>query len=121
MNAGCDFFLVVQDSSKRSTARQLMEFKFFNHVKHKSGWQRRSIVRSRLINGLPNIVERVRQMRAGEGGHSVERVQQAESASMEEYCKSISQDTWNWKFGGGSDFDLGQVLVRCIATGGKTC
>lgn len=92
-----------KDPKKRPSASQLLTFKFFQHVKNKTDLQRRAVVRTRLIPGLPNIVERVRQMRAGVDGRSAELVDQAESASMMEYRNTFSQSTWDWHFSGESD------------------
>lgn len=108
----------VQDPGSRPSAKQLMDFKFFREVKKQSALTRRSMVQSTLLHGLPKIVERVRQMRNGAGGRSVELVDEAETTSMERYRESISQGNWNWKFGTST-----QALVRlaCACNCNERC
>jgi hypothetical protein len=51
-------------------------------------------MKKNLIKGLPDVIERVRQMREGVGGYSCEDAGAAEATSNQEYVKGLS--AWNF-------------------------
>jgi serine/threonine-protein kinase OSR1/STK39 len=80
----------VQDPTKRPTSKELLEHKFFpRHIP-----KDRDYMRKHLIKGLPNVIERVRQMREGVAGMSCDLAGEAEATSNEEYVKGLS--AWNF-------------------------
>ena len=67
---------LVKDPSKRPTAAQLLEHKFFKTAHEPS------YLVKHLLAGLPPVTERVRLMRAGKGNHSA-RENQAMAAQSQ--------------------------------------
>lgn len=51
-------------------------------------------MKKHLIKGLPDVIERVRQMREGVAGLSCEAAHTAEATSNQEYVKGLS--AWNF-------------------------
>ena len=51
-------------------------------------------MKKHLIKGLPDVIERVRQMREGVAGLSCEAACSAEATSNQEYVKGLS--AWNF-------------------------
>ena len=84
----CNLIVSLQDPAKRPTARDLLEHRFFRHVKEKE------YMKKHLLKGLPDVIERVRQMREGVAGLSCEAACSAEATSNQEYVKGLS--AWNF-------------------------
>jgi hypothetical protein len=54
----------------------------------------KEFMKKHLLKGLPDVIERVRQMREGVGGYSCEDAGAAEATSNKEYVKGLS--AWNF-------------------------
>ncbi|KAK9909926.1 hypothetical protein WJX75_009604 [Coccomyxa subellipsoidea] len=79
---------LVKDPSKRPTAAQLLDHKFFKTA-HDQGY-----IVKHLLAGLPQVTERVKTMRQGRNGNMSEEAKDRMFASQEAYIKGVS--AWNF-------------------------
>lgn len=74
-------------------------------------------MKKHLLKGLPNVIERVRQMREGVAGLSCEAACSAEATSNQEYVKGLS--AWNFDVKELRrqvlSRNLAQVSIPCVA------
>ncbi|BDA42758.1 probable serine/threonine-protein kinase OSR1 at N-terminal half [Coccomyxa sp. Obi] len=93
---------LVKDPSKRPSAAQLLEHKFFKTA-HDQGY-----IVKHLLAGLPSVTERVKAMRQGRNGNNVDDAKNRMFASQEAYIKGVS--AWN--------FDVAALKEQAAKEGG---
>jgi serine/threonine-protein kinase OSR1/STK39 len=80
-----------KDKNERPTTGDLLEHRFFKHLPRD-----RDHLRRRMLAGLPDVITRVQQMRAGgaPSGTNFEVELEMQAKSDEEYRKGVS--SWNF-------------------------
>ena len=80
-----------KDPTKRPTAKDLLEHKFFKKYAH---IQPKAHLQKNLLHNLPNVVTRVAHMKSGVAGICFPESREAGAKSKEEYIKGVS--AWNF-------------------------
>jgi serine/threonine-protein kinase OSR1/STK39 len=80
-----------KDKNERPTTKDLLEHRFFKHLPRD-----RDHLRRHVLAGLPDVITRVKHMRAGgaPSGTDCETVRQMQAKSDEQYRKGVS--SWNF-------------------------